>query len=312
LLLALRSPEIELVGVTTVAGNVLVEQGSRNARALLAAAGYRRARVYTGAERPLVGRLTTATFFHGERGLGNLQLPDDPGLAGDCPAAELLVRVADGATPLTVIAIGPLTNLALACRLDPTWAQRLERIVVMGGAVSWPGNVTPVAEANFYSDPDAAAVVLESGATVTLVDLGVTMQAALTAERWAAARARVGVSPPRDVAAAVALLDFYVGLAAALGEEGPALHDPLAVAVACQPDLVRTSRLQVRVECGGSYSRGQSIAWMQGTRERIEDRGDYDDVVGLESVTGPTEVCLDVDAERFVDLFLNRVLGVDG
>lgn len=307
LLFALRCPEIDLVGVTTVAGNVLVDQGTENARAILSVAGRDDVRVYRGASRPLTGRLTTASFFHGTRGLGDLMLPDAPALAGDCAAAELLLRAShDPGGPLTVIALGPLTNLALACRLDPQWAQRLRRIVVMGGAVSVPGNVTPVAEANVYCDPEAAAIVLESGAALTLVGLDVTMRARLAARRWREVRVAGAGAVER---AATRLLDFYVSRALELGVDGPALHDPLAVAVAVRPDLVRTRRLRVEVERAGTYTRGQTVAWLGGVRERIENRGDFDDVVGVEPIEGTVDVCLEVEAEPFLDLFLGRLFG---
>jgi purine nucleosidase len=311
LLLALRSPEVDLIGVTTVAGNVLVDRGTRNARAILAVAGRSDVRVYQGADRPLVGRLTTATYFHGATGLGDLDLPDDPSLAGDCSGPEFLARAAqESETPLTVVAVGPLTNLALACRLDPGWPSRVERIVIMGGAVSVPGNVTPVAEANFYSDPEAAAVVLTSGAAITLVGLDVTMQTRLSIERWHASRAQTQRASDPAATAAAGLLDFYTARAAALGVIGPALHDPLAIAVVFQPDLVAVRRLPVQVECVGVHTRGQTVAWMGGMRERLVDCGDHDDVVGVEPIQGNVDVCLEVDGERFLELFLGRLFGV--
>jgi purine nucleosidase len=310
LLFALHSPEIGLVGVTTVAGNVPVDQGTRNARAILAAAGRHDVRVYQGADRPLVGRLTTATYFHGESGLGDLDLPDEPSLAGDCSATEFLLRAAsDRDAPITVIAIGPLTNLALVSRLDPGWPLRVERIVIMGGAVSVAGNVTPVAEANVFSDPEAAAIVLSSGAPITLVGLDVTMQTRLTPERWSRARVQAKQMSDAATVAAAGLLDFYVARAAALGVAGPALHDPLAAAVAFEPDLVTAQRLDVAVECVGVHTRGQTVAWLGGMRERLVDRGDHDDVVGVEPTEGNVDVCLDVDAARFMDLFLGRLFG---
>jgi purine nucleosidase len=185
----------------------------------------------------------------------------------------------------------------------------VERIVVMGGAVSVPGNVTPVAEANVYSDPEAAAIVFASGAPITMVGLDVTMQTRLYLERWRTARvAAERQSDPVSVAAAK-LLDFYVGRATALGVDGPALHDPLAVAVAYQPDLVVARRLHVEVECVGVHTRGQTVASLEGMRERLVDCGDHYDVVGVEAIEGAVDVCLEVDAPRFVDLFLGRLFG---
>ena len=307
LLLALRCPELQLVGVTTVAGNVGVEQGSRNARAILAAAGANDVFVCQGADRPLAGRLTTASYFHGEDGLGGLALPDAPELTSGGPAAEFLVGAAIAAEPLTVIAIGPLTNLAHACRLDPRWPARVERIVVMGGAIG-AGNVTPVAEANVHADPEAAAIVLGSGAPITLVTLDVTMQAPLPPSRWQAVRAaHAGLTATHAERAATALLDFY--MTRTMDSGGPALHDPLAVAVACDPSLVTTGHLKVAVECQGEHTRGQSVVWAAGERERTVDRGDHDDVAGLEPVEGTIDVAFEVDADRFLDFFLSRLFG---
>lgn len=309
ILLALRSPEIELVGLTTVFGNVLVDQGTRNALALLAAVGAAGVEVHRGADRPLAGRATTATFFHGADGVGNIGLPESPVTAFPPAAAEFLVAAAaEDAEPLTLIALGPLTNLAAACRLDPGWVARLERLIIMGGAVGVPGNVTPVAEANFYADPEAAAIVLASGAPITLVGLDVTMRAAISETRFGAVRERAHAATDPVARVAAALLDYYVRMAVSIGHPKAALHDPLAVAVAFCPDLITTRCVHVEVECAGTFTRGQTVAWVSGTRERLEDRGDYCDVVGIEPVPGTIDVALEVDADRFLDLFVERVL----
>ena len=177
----------------------------------------------------------------------------------------------------------------------------------MCGAVSGPGNVTAVAEANCYADPEAAAIVLASGARILMVPLEVTNRAAITRERFDLAR---GASPDRAVSGlASALLDFYINMASGLGSTSAALHDPLALAAACLPDLVVTQRLHVDVELQGTHTRGQTVAWLGGRRERVEPRGDHDDVVGIDDVQGNVDVAVDVDAERFLDLFLERVMG---
>lgn len=310
ILLALRTPAIELAGITTVCGNVLVDQGTRNALAVLSAAGAEGIEVHRGADRPLLRRLTTATFFHGADGLGSTGLPASSVPARPPSAAEFLLEAAGYAdAPLTLVALGPLTNLALACQLDSQWARRLDRLIIMGGAVRVPGNVTPVAEANIYVDPEAAAIVLASGARITLVGLDVTMRAALSEGRFRSVRelARNAQDPVARLAAA--LLDYYVAMSVSIGHPDVALHDPLALAVACWPELISTRRVRVEVECSGSLTRGQTVAWLGGTRERLEDRGDYDDAVGVEPVEGNIDVALEVDAERFLDLFVSRVLG---
>jgi purine nucleosidase len=190
--------------------------------------------------------------------------------------------------------------------MDPEWPRRVHRIVAMCGAISGPGNVTAVAEANCHADPEAVAVVLESGAPLLMVPLEVTMRASLSRERFDRARGDV-----RDDAAArlaCSLLGFYIEMARGLGSNAAALHDPLAVAVACVPELAEMQRLRVEVELQGSFTRGQTVAWLDGRRERIERRGDHDDVVGIEPVEANVEVVRDVDGERFLDLFLSRVI----
>lgn len=305
MLLALSSPELDVVGVTTVAGNVVVEQGTKNALAVLESAGVD-IPVYRGADRPLQGRLTTATLFHGADGLGDLGLEPLRSWPAPGSAAEFLCAAVEGDEPTVVIALGPLTNLALACRMDSAWPSRVHRIVAMCGAVAGPGNVTPVAEANCYADPEAAAIVLASGAPILMVPLEVTTQASLSRERLDSALQNVRDDPSARLARS--LLDFYLDMASRLGSTTAALHDPLAVAAACMPDLVKTRRLRVDVELNGSLTRGQTVAWLNGRKERTESRGDHDDVVGIEEVEGKVDVAFEVDADRFLDLFLERVL----
>lgn len=308
LLLALRSPEIDLLAVTTVAGNVQVDRGVRNALAILEAAGAEAIPVYPGAGRPLVGRLTTASFFHGADGLGGVRLPEAHHRPQALSAAQCLVEAARAADePLTVIALGPLTNLALACRLDAGWASRTHRVVMAAGAVAAPGNVSPVAEANVYTDPEAAAVVLGSGAAITMVGLDVAIKAALPTERFWHIGNGERLAKDRVARLAHSLLSSYLRMSDRIGHSAAALHDPLAVGVACCRDLVSTRRLRVEVECAGALTRGQTIAWLSGEQERIEARGEHDDVVAVEPVEGNIDVAMEVDAGGFLALFLERL-----
>jgi purine nucleosidase len=306
ILLALRSPELDVVGITTVAGNVPVDQGTRNALAIVERVGAK-VPVVAGAERPLAGRLTTATLFHGSDGLGDLGIAPAQARPSRTDAATFLSEAVRGDQPVTVVALGPLTNLAVACGMDPDWPRRVHQVIVMCGAVAVPGNVTAVAEANCYADPEAAAIVLESGAPVLMVPLDVTMRAALSRERFERSRPE-SPNEAGAVGLACALLDYYLAMASRVGSATAALHDPLAVAVACAPDLVASRRLRVDVELDGSLTRGQTVVWRSELRERVESRGDYDDVVGIEPVEGNVNVALEVDAGRFLDLFLERVL----
>lgn len=310
MLLALRSPELEVVGIATVAGNVPVAQGTRNALAVLEQAGFPDVPVYQGAERPLCRRLTTATFFHGAGGLGNTNFPTPSAAPQAAKAVDFLCQVARQSEPVGLIALGPLTNLALACQRDPDWPRRVHRIVMMGGTVAAPGNVTPVAEANVYTDPEAAAIVLTSGAPITLVGLDVTSKATVSAadlERAVPASGHAAAGAVATVGRE--LMGYYLRMAEGLGHAQAALHDPLAVAVACRPRLVSTRRLRVEVETEGLLTRGETVAWLDERQERIAEKGDHDDVVGVEPAVGNVDVALEVDVAGFRALFLERLFG---
>jgi inosine-uridine nucleoside N-ribohydrolase len=308
LLLALRSPEIRLVGVTCVAGNVTLGQVVRNTLGVLAVAGAGEVPVAAGAARPLVRRLTTATFFHGADGIGGVALPSAEARPLDEPAAAYLCRLARAhAGRLNLVAVGPLTNVALACRLDPGFAGRLQRLVVMGGAAAVAGNVTPAAEANFYNDPEAARIVFESGADLTMVGLDVTLRALFEARRHHLLGPAVAARADRVAQFAYRVMERYLQADLAAGLEGSPLHDPLAVAALARPELVTCRPLRVEIETEGRLTAGQSVANVAGVVERLESRGDHDDVAGLARPEPNCRVALDVDAAGFVDLFCARL-----
>jgi inosine-uridine nucleoside N-ribohydrolase len=308
LLLALRSPELDVRAVTCVAGNVTLDQVVRNTLGVLAVAGAEGVPVAAGAARPLVRRLTTATFFHGADGIGGVPLPASAGRAVEEPAAALLCRLArrhEG--ELNLVAVGPLTNVALACRLDAGFAGRLRRLVVMGGTAAVAGNVTPAAEANFYNDPEAAAVVFDSGARLTMVGLDVTLRALFEARRYRLLSESVPRQGDAIARFAYQILERYLAADLAAGLEGSPLHDPLAVAALLRPDLLTCRALHVAIETQGRLTAGQSVTNLAGVVERLEPRGDHDDVVGLTRPTPNCAVALEVDAAGFVDLFCQRL-----
>jgi inosine-uridine nucleoside N-ribohydrolase len=308
LLLALRSPELQLVGLTCVAGNVALPQVVRNTLGVLEAAGAPDLPVAAGAERPLRRRLTTATFFHGADGIGGVPLPPTDRTVIRQSAPDFICDAArshDGA--LTLIAVGPLTNLALALDRDPTLPRRITKLVVMGGAALVAGNVTPAAEANFHNDPEAASAVFRAGFNLTMIGLDVTLAALFEAQRYL--RLRDLVADSRDPVArlAVAVLDFYLKADMATGLEGSPMHDPLAVAVAATPDLVTCRDLHVEIETEGRYTAGASVTNAAEKIERIESRGGHDDVVGLMTPEPNCRVALQVDTPRFLDLLCSRL-----
>ena len=308
LLLAARSPELELLGVSCVAGNVNLDQVVRNTLGVLAVAGRADVPVAPGAARPLLRRLTTATFFHGEDGIGGVPLPPLSVAPAGESAALMLCRLArryEG--QLNLVAVGPLTNVALASRLDPAFPSRLRRLVVMGGAAGVAGNVTPAAEANFFNDPEAAAAVFESGARLTMVGLDVTLRAIFEARRYHLLAEHVPARGDAVARFAYAILERYLAADLAAGLEGSPLHDPLAVAALVRPELLGCRAVRVDIETQGRFTAGQSVVNLAGVVEKVEDRGDHDDVGGLDRPVPNCEVALEVDTTAFVALFCERL-----
>ncbi|TDQ51398.1 nucleoside hydrolase [Actinorugispora endophytica] len=251
--------DVELVGVGTVYGNNSVDATTENALRLMELYGRPGVPVAAGAARPLVQPPQLAESVHGDNGLGGVDVPESKARAVAESAAELLVRLARSAPgEIDVLAVGPLTNLALALALEPRLPELVGRVVVMGGAVRVPGNVTPWAEANVHNDPEAADVVLGAGFDLTLVALDVTMRT-LARGPWLDELAAVA---GERAAYAHRFLDFYVGwYTPVLGERACAMHDPLAAAVLLDPALMTESaRVPVRVELRGEHTRGLTIA----------------------------------------------------
>ncbi|HWC04239.1 MAG TPA: nucleoside hydrolase [Methylomirabilota bacterium] len=304
LLLALASPEVSVEAITSVAGNVPVGLATANVhRVLDAAAPATRPRLARGAAAPLRGPLVTATDFHGDDGLGGISRLRDgagrslyPRLApapdGAVDGPDLILEMADRfGGELVVVALGPLTNLAIALERGPRRMSRVGRVVVMGGAIAVPGNTTPAAEFNFFVDPQAAAAVLRSGLPIELVPLDATGQVRIRRARLAAALARGRPALARFIDD---FTDHLFLFGDQRGDEGIALHDPLAVGVALDPALVTLEPLHVEVEDEGRVTRGAAVA----DRRRIP---------ASEKAPANCGVAMAVDTGRFLDLFLARV-----
>ena len=253
LLLALASPEIELLAVTVAGGNVGLDRTLPNTLALLALAGSN-VPVFAGADRPLLGAFVNETRVHGIDGLGGIALPHGgqpaPGVAAD--AIRGILRNAKH--PVTLVGIAPATNLALALMTEPALTRHVERIVLMTGA--WgEGNATPAAEFNALNDPEALAVLFACGRPVVLATLELTAQALCTPAHLAHWRARGG----GRCLTALCEIQATVPLGPRLGGAGAALHDPCAVAWLIRPDLFTTRDCSAQVDLGPGPSRGRTV-----------------------------------------------------
>jgi inosine-uridine nucleoside N-ribohydrolase len=259
LLYAWSSADLRLAAITTVAGNVPVTHATRNLLRLVALCGIAPPPIAEGAAGPLARRLVTATGYHGDDGLGDLpDWPTPPAALAPQDGPALIVETARrAAEPLTLIALGPLTNVALALERDGGALRRLARVVVMGGAVDVRGNVTPTAEFNIHVDPEAAARVVAAGLPLDLVPLDATRQAVVTRADFERALQR----RPGPLAERIAAFTRR-GFTAEAGR-GPAtmvLHDPLAVAAALDPTLVGWEQTRLEIGPGGETRRAAGPA----------------------------------------------------
>jgi pyrimidine-specific ribonucleoside hydrolase len=287
LLLALASPELELLGVTTVAGNQTLEKTTANALRVLEFVGRGDVPVAAGADRPLARELFIGAYVHGESGLDGPALPPPRGAPVEQHAVDFLAeRILGAGSAVTLVPVGPLTNVALLLARYPEAAGNIERIVLMGGAVA-EGNVTPAAEFNIYVDPEAAWRVFRSGLPVTMIGLDVTHRALMTHDH--AERLRASGSAGRLVAE---LYDFFVGYhLRTYGVEGAPIHDAVAVAQVLRPGIVETVPRYVDVDCESQLCRGRTVVdlWHRTGEEPNADVG-----VGI-------------DAEGFLELLCERI-----
>lgn len=264
-------PEVEIAGVGAVFGNNAVEVTADNALRLLELYGRPDVPVAVGASRPLAQEPRLAPHVHGANGLGDVELPDPTRKPVSESAPELLVRLArENPGELDVLAVGPLTNLAVASGLEPKLPQLVRKIVVMGGAVSVPGNVAPHGEANIVNDPESAEHVLGAGFDLDLVALDVTMETVASPE-WLAELAE---TPGEKARLTSAFLDFYAGFyTGVFGARQCAMHDPLAAAVLVDPHLITGAfEAPLRVETTGALTRGMTVADRRPLPSRDERR----------------------------------------
>jgi purine nucleosidase len=283
---ALHSPELEVIGFTTCFGNVSVEDATRNTLVVLEKLG-KTVPVYSGANKPLVRKAKEfPKHVHGDDGLGNTFDKEPLAEAEKEDAVDFIInQVKKLPNELTIISVGPLTNLALAVKKAPEIVNLVKEVVIMGGAVYRAGNVTPYSEANIYADPDAADIVLSSGLPITLVGLDVTMQTLLPHSKLADWRSE-GTEAGEFMAN---MTEFYMGAYETFypGIGGCALHDPLAVGVAIDASFVKTEKVNVKV---------------------ILEEEEYGRTVGSDDGEPKIAVCVEVEADRFLEHFLKRIL----
>jgi inosine-uridine nucleoside N-ribohydrolase len=285
LLLALASPELELLGVTTVAGNQTLEKTTANAIRVLDFVGRDDVTVAAGADRPLVRDPFVAAYVHGETGLDG---PDLPPPQREPPALHAVDFLAERVSGATLVAVGPLTNVALLLARHPE--ARPDRIVLMGGSIGL-GNVTPAAEFNIWADPEAAARVFESGLELAMVGLDVTHQALLLDAD--AERLRASGRTGQMVAE---LYDFFHRFHRdTYGFGGSPIHDAVAVAYVFRPELMETKHCHVAIECGSELTRGRTVVDLW---DRTEEEPNAHVGVGI-------------DGRAFVHLLLERLPTLD-
>jgi inosine-uridine nucleoside N-ribohydrolase len=292
IILAYASDAVELLGITTVAGNQTGEKTFLNALKVLTLLKAENLPVARGFDRPLTRELTVAPEIHGVSGLDGANLPE-PVISGIGEhAVDFIIRtLMQAAEPIILIPTGPLTNIGVALLKEPRIKINIERIVLMGGAV-YDSNITPAAEFNIYVDPEAATIVFESGLPITMVGLDVTNKAMLTFKDISEIEKFAG--PVSSVVAP--LLRFFAQANSDIFNfQGAPLHDALAVAEVIRPGIVKTTHLHVAVETAGRFTRGRTVA----------------DVHGITNLEPNVDVALEVDVPLFKEMMIGAIRELD-
>jgi inosine-uridine nucleoside N-ribohydrolase len=327
LLLAMRSAELKIEGITPVAGNVPLELTLPNALRMVEIAGRADIPVAVGAKSPLMRRLVTAAQVHGENGLGGAVFPEPTTKPIAEPAAEFIRRIVRKyPSEVTLLTIGPLTNIATALNGDPELAVMVRSLVMMGGSLSG-GNITPAAEFNIYVDPEAARIVFQSGIPITMVGLDVTRRTSLTDDH---VRVLQAAQNPVSQAAAKIARNAIDHTRAQGFLVGPNMHDSLAVAAFLDPLILRWKEYYVDVETAGELTAGETVAYSPAAgddrrRPDLEKQGTMNmPIRGSAPTLGSTRtspvlrdkfvpntnVAVDVDSARFFELLIGRLSGM--
>ncbi len=287
IMLALASPELEVVGITAVAGNVPLELTQKNARKVCELAGRPDIPVYAGADGPMERKLVTAEYVHGKTGLDGPDLPEPAMELQHEHAVDFIIEtlMAEEAGKITLCPLGPLTNIALAMKKEPAIVPRIREIVLMGGGFFEGGNTTPAAEFNIYVDPQAAEIVFRSGVQITMMPLDVTHKALSKATRVAAFRNignRVGIAVSQ-------MLSFSERFdEAKYGTDGGPLHDPCVIAWLVKPELFKGRDCNVEIETQSDLTMGMTVVDWWGVTKRAKNAyvvRDIDDDAFFELLT---------------------------
>ncbi|GAA0133359.1 nucleoside hydrolase [Paenibacillus sp. YSY-4.3] len=286
IILAAYSPHIDLLGITTVAGNVSVEKTTRNALCLCELVGVEHVPVAQGARQPLVRKSVFADYVHGDSGIGGIHLPPPQKEIVPEHGVDFIIRtLMESEGDITLVAIGPLTNVALALRKQPEIAAKIQEIVIMGGGTM--GNITPAAEFNFFADAEAAKVVFGCGVPITMIGLDLTNQAMATPEvkeQFAGVNNRMS----RFI---LDLIGDYEKHNLKLGLAGATVHDPCCIAYCIDPSIFEAKWLHVDIETKGDFTYGMSVIDMLDVTQQLAN----------------ANVPLKLDQQAFWDLFVKTI-----
>jgi purine nucleosidase len=304
--LALRSPELKVEAITAVSGNVPLSFTLSNALRLVEIAGRPDVPVAAGAATPLVRRLITASYVHGNNGLGGVEFPQPKLKPVAEPAAQLIRRIVRSSPgEISIVGVGPLTNVALALKSDPELASQIKEIVVMGGSLSG-GNVTPAAEFNFYVDPEAARIVFDAGVPLTMVGLDVTRKVLLDDEQI---KLLESTQNPVSQAAGKIMRATLERMRKGHDVTVVAMHDPLTVAQLIDPSILTLKDFYVQIETSGEFTAGESSGYSYAPARLSPPMytGQPAPETAQVEFKPNTKVAVGVDPDKFFRLFLPRL-----
>jgi purine nucleosidase len=290
IMLALGSPELQILGITVVAGNVPLTLTTKNTRIICELAGRSDIKIFAGAEKPLTGKLVTAEHVHGITGLNGPELFEPSIQLKEGFAPDFLVETlrSESSKTVTICPIGPLTNIALALQKDPTIADRIDKIVLMGGGHFSQGNVTPAAEFNIFSDPEAAAIVFGCGCPIIMMPLDVTHKVLTTKVRIQKIQ---NIGNTASSALVQMLTSYHRYNTERHGKDGGPLHDPTTIAYLLKPTLFRGKMCNVEIETKSDLTKGATVVDWWGITNREKN----------------VFFIHDVDVDGFFDLLTERV-----